>query len=236
MMDKQNSTLSRRALVQGLAVAPAAAVGLVTAAAAATPEVAGLNRDKLLFAYSEWLHLERRMLAREMFPDWSAADDFVPCNTGACSFYFPHGQDWRQVPQPSTRAAAVLSAVGLDFGEVSHGIHDGPLKLGTEASDVTLLRLGRELKAAWAEHRAVAKAIEGDESEEAEARLDAAIGVCGDIVDQICDVPALSLEGLRVKAMALSWYQDGEFEPAKMADSAFAVSIVKDLLRMGDPI
>ena len=72
---------------------------------------------ELLDAYSEWLFYERRLLCEERAPggNW---EGFVPQNTGAARFHFPTVPGgWRSAPQPSTRAAVVLSAVGCEWRE-----------------------------------------------------------------------------------------------------------------------
>ena len=87
-----------------------------------------LITPQLLAAYSCWLHYERRILCEEMHPEaGDNADAFVPVNTGADRFHFPRGEgrSWRDVPPPSTRAALVLSTVGLDLAAVQREcIHD----------------------------------------------------------------------------------------------------------------
>jgi len=70
-----------------------------SANATALPE-----HKKILEAYCEWLHMEKRLLNRELYPD----DDrnLTPCNTLASHF-------WENSPRPSTRALAILTAVGV---------------------------------------------------------------------------------------------------------------------------
>lgn len=74
----------------------------------------GLPADRsILEAYRQWLHHEGRLLGEELYPDLGDyADRFIP-ETFASRFHFPDGSDWRDVPKPSTRAAAVLTAVGV---------------------------------------------------------------------------------------------------------------------------
>ena len=76
---------------------------------------------RLLGAYSEWLRMERRLLHMELFPDADsrARDYLVPEGTElAGPFHLPpFPQRWQDRPQPSTRAAHVLAAVGLNPGK-----------------------------------------------------------------------------------------------------------------------
>ena len=70
-------------------------------------------------AYNEWLFYERRLLAMEMYPGSRDPDYIVPANTGVMEFHFPMWPErWQDRPQPSTRAALVLSAVGIDLTRV----------------------------------------------------------------------------------------------------------------------
>ncbi len=63
------------------------------------------------WAYLEWLTMEARLLRIELGVD----DETSPRNTFAKAFHFPAGQDWRDVPQPSTRAELVMNIVGVQF-------------------------------------------------------------------------------------------------------------------------
>ena len=74
--------------------------------------------EQLLDAYSEWLFYERRLLCLERWPGSRDAEAVVPANTGARGYHFPaYPPSWRDAPQPSTRAAVVLSAVGCGWKE-----------------------------------------------------------------------------------------------------------------------
>ncbi len=72
----------------------------------------------LFDAYSEWLFMEGQLPCRERWAGNPDAESFVPANTGASAFHFPAWPaDRRDAPQPSTRAAAVLAAVGCGWRE-----------------------------------------------------------------------------------------------------------------------
>jgi hypothetical protein len=74
--------------------------------------------EALLDAYSEWLFYDRRLLCLERWPGVRHPDGFIPANTGASGYHFPLGPErWQDRPQPSTRAAVVLSAVGCGWQE-----------------------------------------------------------------------------------------------------------------------
>jgi hypothetical protein len=56
-------------------------------------------------------------LCLEQYPGDRGAERFVPVTAAAHDFHFPAHErgGWQGVPQPSTRAAIVLSAVGCDW-------------------------------------------------------------------------------------------------------------------------
>lgn len=71
-------------------------------------------------AYLEWLHMEARLLRLELYGDeYWAEKRLTPCGTFAKGFHFPTDGDWRDVPPPSTRAEAVLRAVGVQMPEAA---------------------------------------------------------------------------------------------------------------------
>ncbi|WP_434723102.1 hypothetical protein [Mesorhizobium sp. RIZ17] len=79
-----------------------------------------IPRDELLAAYSEWLHFERLNLMREIWPDQNPHEMvcYVPANTLAGTFHFPtpdSGLTWETMPQPGSRAAAVMKTAGVDL-------------------------------------------------------------------------------------------------------------------------
>ena len=66
------------------------------------------TRQELLYAYAEWLHVERNVVMREAHPDRDDAHRYTPVN---CVTFEPHNNEWRK-NLPSKRAAKVLKAVG----------------------------------------------------------------------------------------------------------------------------
>jgi hypothetical protein len=115
-------------------------------------------------------------------------------------------------------------------------------------SDARLLQLGEQLDAAWAE--ASRMGVELDAKDQASGTnedspdYDKAMDRVGVIVDQIRDIPAQTIAGLRVKARAVLWCHSGEpwaqsNEPridlspfaAKTTDFQLVESILANLLR-----
>ena len=107
--------LARRGFLRGLAHLPLIGGGVTilgNPTAAAEPVT-----EALLDAYSEWLFYERRLLCLERWPGVHHPDGFIPANTGASGYHFPLGPERQDRPQPSSRAAVVLSAVGCGWRE-----------------------------------------------------------------------------------------------------------------------
>jgi hypothetical protein len=106
---------SRRGFLRGLTTLPLIG-GSVSLIGQPTAVAASPSRG-LLLAYNEWLFMERRLLCKEAWPG-TGAEHFVPVNTGASDFHIPpYPASWTELPQPSTRAALVLSAVGCVWRE-----------------------------------------------------------------------------------------------------------------------
>lgn len=68
------------------------------------------NREAILDAYAEWLHSELRILNTERY---GRDDGSCPIGTASTNYHFPLEGDWKDVPPPSSRAASVLTLVGV---------------------------------------------------------------------------------------------------------------------------
>ena len=64
------------------------------------------------YAYLQWLRTEADLLQIEL--GFSSERELSPRGTLAQSYHFPPGENWRDQPQPSTRAEQVLRAVGVN--------------------------------------------------------------------------------------------------------------------------
>ena len=71
--------------------------------------------------------------------------------------------------------------------------------------DEALLALGEEFEAAWAAENAAYDAVPFDANQEAFKAAEAAQAETADLVEEIVNLPARTLAGLRVKARALFW-------------------------------
>ena len=106
----------RRSFLRGLAALPLIGGG-VTLIGNPTAVAVPVSND-LLASYDQWLFYERRFLVREQYGHIGddmvrAMERVVPVNTAADEFHFPREGSWRDVPNPSTRAAVILSAAGV---------------------------------------------------------------------------------------------------------------------------
>ena len=121
MREREQSTLARRGFLRGLSALPliGGSVALIGQPTAAAMPVT----DELRWAYKDWLYMEHRMLSFELAGhDWKRTADYERAFTGGVT----HGwhMQWSgngnrgpagrtDAPQPSTRAAVILSAAGV---------------------------------------------------------------------------------------------------------------------------
>jgi hypothetical protein len=198
------AALTRRSVLAKLSTGAAFAVaGLGAGAALANegtsmrtsdeimPAADAITTDRgLLEAYSEWLFMERRILSKELYGDYDAGR-FVPANTGASGFHVA-SYGHVETPPPSSRAATVLRAAGLQVGGFPQG--------DAWELDLPLLEAIRRRALAWRAINAVDGEIGADhpahkEFEEAEAAFST--------------VRIHSLAGADAAARALGTAEDG---------------------------
>ncbi len=124
-------------------------------------------------------------------------------------------------------ALAVPTALAAPSGRLLTG--------GLASDDRTLVTLGEKLLSAMRiEHEADA-ADRLDNNPISDLAVERAYQACSAIVDEIEGLHASTLEGLGVKALAISWCHNSEtpieFTDSQMTDVRLAQSIVMDLLR-----
>ncbi|MEH2517788.1 hypothetical protein V1279_003361 [Bradyrhizobium sp. AZCC 1610] len=130
-----------------------------TAAIAAVPTTAPAMTQtsdrRALEAYASWLFMERRILCGELWPDMGAdAERYDYYDNAGAGWHFRGDGDWRDLPQPSTRAAAVLDLVGVDWRQPKEdlGLNHAdsgerpPLPPGWPHPEADLLKLGEEFE------------------------------------------------------------------------------------------
>jgi hypothetical protein len=92
-----------------------AAVAASSPVASAT-EASGAPDLRALHSYAAWLHMERRLLCTELWPHMSAdAERYVWADNAGYNWHLAGDVNWRDKPRPSSRAAAVLDLVGVDW-------------------------------------------------------------------------------------------------------------------------
>lgn len=142
----------------------------------------------------------------------------------------------------ATRAetpAGMLLKLNVADGVLEDGDILDELRADLEAAvarDARLLELGQCLDEAWARERETCNAIKAhghdNPCDELEAAFDTAYKVCGGVVDEIMAMPASTLEGLKVKARAVSWCHSGEeviLGDQNTTDMRLVASILRDL-------
>jgi hypothetical protein len=115
-MDAKGPQLPSRRTLMGAALVLATIPA--TAAAAPAGSLTGLIAvdRRAMEAYASWLFYERRLLCRELWPSMGAnAERFVYLQNAGGNWHFRGDGDWQDLPQPSTRAAAVLDLAGIDW-------------------------------------------------------------------------------------------------------------------------
>ncbi|WP_162501506.1 hypothetical protein, partial [Methylobacterium crusticola] len=109
------------------------------------PPVADPVERIALLNYATWLFYERRLLCAELYPHLgSGADRFILGENVAWDWHF-RGPDHTQLPQPSTRAVAVLDMVGLNWREDRERLRD----LDREPVDIDDAGARPELPRSW---------------------------------------------------------------------------------------
>ena len=104
------------------------------------------------------------------------------------------------------------------------------------APDAELIALGERLRAAWSADKATIDRLRGIDTHAAYAEIDASIAACSAIVADIESMRATTLEGVKVKALAVSWCHSGEpfddesFSEQATTDVRIVSSILNDLL------
>jgi hypothetical protein len=102
--------------------------------------------------------------------------------------------------------------------------------------DAGLLRLGVEFVAAWNLEKAEWAALPPDALDEDCASVNAAAAITKEIVGRLRLLPATTLTGLRIKAMAFCWCRgegwitDEIIEEEWTTDWRVALSLIRDIL------
>jgi hypothetical protein len=223
---------SRRQVIAGTLAAPLAAA--VTAIAPATAALARPER-KAMEAYASWLFYERRLLCLELYPDQPRAEAFVMGGNAGFGWHFPAGQSWKDMPQPSSRAAAVLDQVGVDWrGHPDRDFfdyRDSGFRPDRPASwphvDARLIEAAARVAASEAAIEDLHKWF-GDDADSREDYQEIS-EERADALDVLVETPARSFDGIQAKAATLKRRQVEE-DPG--ATGAIAASLADDVLKL----
>src|ERR1700692_383418 len=116
--------MTRRTIMNSLVALPiAAAVPVASPAMSSSPGAATDRRA--LEAYASWLFMERRILCGELWPHMGAdAERWDFADNAGYGWHFRGRGDlaWDEGPQPSSRAAAVLELVAVDWRQAKPGM------------------------------------------------------------------------------------------------------------------
>ncbi|MGL3210845.1 hypothetical protein [Bradyrhizobium sp. BR 1433] len=108
-------TVNRRSFMN-MITSTAAVVAVPTAA----PAMPATSDIRAAHAYAAWLHMERRILCNELWPDMGSMAEKIVFSDNAGANWHLRNDDWKSDPQPSSRAAAVLDLVGVDWRSGDH--------------------------------------------------------------------------------------------------------------------
>jgi hypothetical protein len=133
---------------------PIASAVPVASPAMSPPSAPNTDR-RALEAYAAWLFMERRILCGELWPHMGAeAERYDWFDNAGAGWHFRGDGDWHDLPQPSTRAAAVLDLVGVDWRQPKRDLglnqdtgHRPELPAGWPAihPDARLLEIKKEI-------------------------------------------------------------------------------------------
>lgn len=144
------------------------------------------------------------------------------------------------MPSPS-----VLAAIARSGSTEAGSPGADAASTGDAHPDAELLRLGKRLDELWAVERLAGEAHRVAKDWATDDAFMEAVRLSGEVVDEIEDLTATTLEGLQVKVRACSWclagasFDDHTFgdksilNPGPTTDVRLASSILRDLAAMG---
>lgn len=196
-----------------------------------------------LQSYASWLFYERRLVCMELYPDLPRPDAFVMAGNIGFDWHTRRepGKTWADLPPPSSRALAVLDAVGVDWKSDKsrrEGRDPIPLPRGSGAAlPGNWPHADAELLSASVELTTLDLGIDGyltkhpDALEETDPEFKALEDRRWAVLDLLASTPAHTVEGMRVKAEAL------ELKPIlddHETMGAIAASLADDVRRLTD--
>jgi hypothetical protein len=192
---------------------------------------------RALEAYASWLFMERRILCGELWPHMGAkAERYDLYDNAGAGWHFRGDGDWRDLPQPSSRAAGVLDLVGVDWRQPKEDLglnHDDngarpPLPARWPEVDGELVEAYQHIVSLDAKISEFFDTISDDDRETHQGYLETE-DARYDAIDRLSEIPAQSWKGIKAKASALNMRQIREdYE----STGALAKSLADDVLQL----
>jgi hypothetical protein len=215
MSRRTGKGVTRRTIMNSLVAVPiAAAVPVASPAMPSTP--VGVTADRrALEAYASWLFMERRILCGELWPHMGdEAERYDWFDNAGHGWHFRVEGDWQELPQPSSRAAAVLDLVGVDWRQPKRDMgldHEDTgerpaLPAGWPEVDGELVEAYQQIVLLDAKIDEFCTTISDEDRYTHQGYLEAE-DARFDAIDRLIDIPARSWEGIRAKAAALKMRQ-----------------------------
>jgi hypothetical protein len=114
---RAGASMTRRLVMNSIVALPIAAAVPIASPAMSSAPATDTDR-RALEAYASWLFMERCILCGELWPDEGAQAERYDWHDNAGAGWHLRGRGdlaWNEGPQPSSRAAAVLDLVGVDW-------------------------------------------------------------------------------------------------------------------------
>jgi hypothetical protein len=193
----------------------AAAVPIASPAMSSAP--ATDTDRRALEAYASWLLMERRILCGELWPDEGAQAERYDWHDNAGAGWHLRGRGdlaWNEGPQPSSRAAAVLDLVGVDWRQPKRDMglnHEDsgarpPLPARWPELDGELTNAYEEIVSLDVKISVFCDTISDEDRETHQGYLDAE-DARFEAIDRLIEIPARSWKGIKAKASALNMRQ-----------------------------
>jgi hypothetical protein len=235
--DRDGDSIVNRRTVMNFMVSTAIAGAALAPYPTATAAAPAATDRRALEAYASWLFMERRILCGELWPHMGdKAERFNWFDNAGADWHFRGDGDWRDLPQPSTRAAAVLDLVGIDWRQPKRDMGINHNDSGERPDlppnwphvDGELCRALEDLVAIDFAIDRLHKAF-GDDADSRDDYRDLS-EKRNDCIATLIEVPASSMVGIQAKAAALRL--DRMFEDFEQHQQ-IAVSLADDLAGLG---
>jgi hypothetical protein len=211
---RAGASMTRRLVMNSIVALPIAAAVPVASPAMSSAQPPDTDR-RALEAYASWLFMERRILCGELWPHIGAkAERYDLYDNAGAGWHFRGDGDWRDLPQPSSRAAAVLDLVEVDWRQPKEDLglnHDDngarpPLPARWPEVDGELTDAYEQIVSLDAKISVFCDTISDDDRETHQGYQDAE-DARFEAIDRLIEIPARTWKGIKAKASALNMRQ-----------------------------